>query len=88
MTPRTWAEREVVKRLSDGWSGDAWAMGSGEAADMLLKEHARSVRIVKAEMKRVKLDQHVFTAQTKGYLIEMLNTVLAALQRGRTGRGR
>ena len=48
---REWAEREVMKRLSDGWSGDAFAMGKNEAMDMLTKAHARAVQVVKARDK-------------------------------------
>ena len=47
MARREWAEKEVTKRLSDGWSGDALVMGRNEAMDMLIKQHARAVRIVK-----------------------------------------
>ena len=52
MARREWAEREVMKRLSGGWSGDAFAMGKNEAMDMLTNEHARAVRIVSQYMKR------------------------------------
>ena len=51
MARREWAEREVMKRLSDGWSGDAFAMGKNEAMDMLTKAHARAVQVVKARDK-------------------------------------
>ena len=78
-----WAEREVSKRLSDGWSGDALCMGRAEATDMLTKAHARAVRIVKRHLKMVMLDRHVFTAPTRKYLIAMLREVLADLQKGR-----
>lgn len=40
-------ERMVEKRLTDGWSGDAWAMGRSEAIDLLRREHQATVRAVK-----------------------------------------
>ena len=52
MARREWAEKEVTKRLSDGWSGDALVMGRNEAMDMLIKQHARAVRIVKRYLNR------------------------------------
>ena len=87
MTDAGWAEKVVAKRLSDGWSGDAWAMGPGEAADMLLKEHARSVRIMKAEMKRTELDQYYYDDKQKMAVLHALERVMIALQRGRGGKG-
>lgn len=86
MTDAGWAERKVRKTSAKpGANADVQVQ---ELCIRLVKqEHARSVRIVKAEIKRVKLDQHVFTAQTKGYLLEMLNHLLTALQRGRGGKG-
>lgn len=88
MTEAGWAEKAVDKRLSDGWSGDAWVMGPGEAAYMLRKEHARVIRIVQTEIKRVKLSQYKYSAHEKAYILVSLDRVLAALQRGRTGRGK
>ena len=82
MTDAGWAWERAIK-IWKGFRGGLIDYGT----QLLEAEHARSVRIVRAEIKRVKLDQHVFTAQTKGYLLEMLNHLLTALQRGRGGKG-
>jgi len=76
MARREWAEKEVTKRLSDGWSGDALVMGRNEAMDMLIKQHARAVRIVKRLQKNAERGgfglaygvalKDVLTALTKG----------------------
>lgn len=81
MTPRTWAEKLARKQ-----TGVTTAQFYYVHA--LVKEHARAVRIVKAEIKRVRLDQHSYSVVTKGELLASLNKLLAALQRGRTGRGK
>jgi len=84
MARREWAEREVAKRLSDGWSGDALVMGRNEATDMLTKEHARAVRIVK-QAKALQLhglrdtDTNEFL---EGYEAACVD-ILAALSKGR-----
>lgn len=79
MTTRTWAEKKVEK---------AWQKHRGGLLDftsgLIVSEHARAVRIVKAEIKRVRLDQHSYSVVTKGELLASLNKLLAALQRGRT----
>ena len=77
MARREWAEKEVTKRLSDGWSGDALVMGRNEAMDMLIKQHARAVRIVKRLQKN---------AERGGFGLAYgvaLKDVLAALQKWR-----
>ena len=83
MTPRTWALNKALK---------AWHVHRGGLSDygakLLEAEHARSVRIVKAEIKRVRLDQHTLFGREKDIAVDVLNKVLAALQRGRTGRGK
>lgn len=94
MTDAGWAEKAVAKRLSDGWSGDAWVMGPGEAADMLRKEHARSVRLVKRELRL--MESHILNDEQAGnedglaihrYAASVLTDLLTALQRGRGGKG-
>ena len=79
MTTRTWAEKKVEK---------AWQKHRGGLLDftsgLIVSEHARAVRIVEAEIKRVKMDQHSYSVVTKGELLASLNKLLAALQRGRT----
>ena len=56
-------------------------------ANRLKAEHARSVRIVKAEIKRVKMDQHTYRSEERCLVLGSLETVLNALQRGRGGKG-
>ena len=82
MTTRTWASK-LVERTP---------VKAGEPEirffeRLVMKEHARSVRIVKAEIKRVRLDQHSYSVVTKGELLASLNKLLAALQRGRARSG-
>lgn len=84
MTSRTWAEKKVEK---------AWQKHRGGLLDftsgLIVSEHARSMRIVKAEIKRVKMDRHTYTGgYEKSIAYGVLDRVLAALQRGRTGRGK
>ena len=50
-------------------------------------EHARSVRIVKAEIKRVQLDERNYGISEQILLIAVLEKLLAKLQRGRGGKG-
>ena len=84
MARREWAEKEVTKRLSDGWSGDALVMGRNEAMDMLIKQHARAVRIMK-RAKRLELhglrdtDTNEFL---EGYEAACVD-ILSALKKGR-----
>lgn len=52
-----------------------------------LAEHARAVRIVKAEMKRVKLDELNYGVSEQILLITVLEKLLTKLQRGRGGKG-
>ena len=84
MARREWAEKEVTKRLSDGWSGDALVMGRNEAMDMLIKQHARAVRVVK-QAKALQLhglrdtDTNEFL---EGYEAACVD-ILAALSKGR-----
>lgn len=82
-----WAEKEVCKRLSEGWRYDALAMGSGEALDLLRKEHARAVRVAK-KAERMGL-RKVLDTDTNEYLEgyqQATNDILTALQRGRGGK--
>jgi len=84
MTPRTWAAKLVERTPVKDGETDAQFMER-----LVLKQHARAVRIVKAEIKRVKMDRHTYTGgYEKSIAYGVLDRVLAALQRGRTGRGR
>lgn len=82
MTTRTWAEKKVEK---------AWQKHRGGLLDftsgLIVSEHARAVRIVMREIARVKLSQYEYSAHEKARILVSLDRVLAALQRGRTGRG-
>ena len=83
MTPRTWALKRAEKFVvNDNIQGPIVAFF--RVAGLVESEHARAVRIVKAEIKRVKMDQHSYSVVTKGELLASLNKLLAALQRGRT----
>ena len=89
MTPRTWAEDKLAKAVTGyHWNGrrrKSTVTLPSIAAKLLLNEHARSVRIVKRYIK------HMAGATPyeweKGYQ-SACNDILAALQRGRTGRGK
>ena len=79
MTPRTWAEQKVE---------DLWYRGHQHVDDMsklLASEHARSVRIVKRYIKH--MAGATLYEWERGYQ-SACNDILAALQRGRTGRGK
>ena len=81
MTPRTWDEKLARKQTGVTTAQFYYAHA-------LVKEHARSVRIVKAEIKRVRKNQYQFTHGAKDSVLNELQRVLELLQRGRTGRGR
>ena len=87
MTPRRatkgeWAEKKArngVQYISCLTNNEVY----GLIAKLLKAEHARAVRIVKAEIKRVMLDQHHYNKLDKEVRLEELNTVLTKLTRGR-----
>lgn len=81
MTPRRatkgeWAVKKVAYVPTD-------PAGKAEIVQLLKAEHARAVRIVKAEIKRVTLDQHYYIEGTRDMILYSLNAVLNKLQRGR-----
>ena len=82
MTDAGWARKVVAEVETE--TGYVWF---GAAMDMVEAEHARSVRIVKAEIKRVKMDQHTYRSEERCLVLGSLETVLNALQRGRGGKG-
>ena len=87
MTRQGWAERKVVTATT-GYHWNARRRKStvilpALAAKLLLAEHRRAVRVVKAEIKRVKLDRHNYSVVTKAEMTKCLDCLLAALQRGR-----
>ena len=78
MTDAGWAEKKV----------DGYGMLSEEtAATLLRQEHARAIRLVKAEIKRVNMDQHSYSSAVKTVLLLELGKLLAKLERGRGGKG-
>jgi len=90
MTPREkgndWAEKMAYTRIY--LNGDGVGMVHPKTvADYLRKEHARSRRIVKAEIKRVKMDEHNYRVSEQILLIMVLGKLLTKLQGGRGGKG-
>lgn len=87
MTDAGWAEKKMAEKVTGyHWNGrirKSTVILPSIAAKLLKAEHARSVRIVKAEIKRVKLSQNEFTPTQKMRVEETLDRLLAALQRGR-----
>ena len=82
MTDAGWAEKKArngVQYISCITDNEVYS----PIAKLLKAEYARSVRIVKAEIKRVKLDQHTYTATTKAYVLASLNRLLTAFMKGR-----
>lgn len=90
LTPRTWAEKKVAKAVTGyQWNGrirKSTVTLPAIAVKLLLAEHQRAVRIVKAEIERVKKDQHTYHSEERCLILGSLETVLAALERGRTTR--
>ena len=88
MTTRTWAEEKVSQAQRRNPSANMLVI----AAHMAASEHQRAVRIVKAEIAKqdrvTKLSSCDAEIGEALFKIQVLNTVLAALQRGRTGRGK
>lgn len=84
MTRAAWAERKVntaCNKFINTYPIKPW---THYAAQTLLAEHRRAVRVVKRLEKAVELDQHTYTDRTKGYVLAALGEALAALQKGRT----
>ena len=79
MTRQGWAEQVVARQLG----GQYVSLSPKLTAKLLLAEHRRAVRVVTAEIKRVKLDRHNYSVVTKAEMTKCLYRLLAALQRGR-----
>ncbi len=86
-----WADRDVIKVLSAtlGLTADeAHILAQNDeffALTMRIRaEHRRAVRVVTAEIKRVKLDRHNYSVVTRAEMTKCLDRLLAALQKGRT----
>ena len=80
MTDAGWAEKMAARKWKTPELQRIYAVA-------LKAEHARAIRIVKAEIKRVKMDQHTYRSEERCLILGSLETVLNALQRGRGGKG-
>ena len=81
MARREWAEREVSKATT---CPDGVSVVYAPTVEKLLKaEHARAVRIVKAEIKRVHMDERNYGIADQIIIVTALERVLAALTKGR-----
>ena len=84
MTPRRATRGEwAVKRAKSLMGFHVDEADNRDVAWLVQLEHARAVRIVKAEIKRVTLDQHEFTPTQKMRLLEVRNKLLAKQMLGR-----
>ena len=87
MTPSTWAEKKAsgqtcpqcAEQYGMGDNGDIVHVSS--VVRLLHQEHQRSVRIVKRFIRQYAVDRDLIERT-------VAQNILAALQRGRTGRGR
>ena len=77
MTRAAWAERIAENKWCDATNVKVYALG-------LKAEHKRAVRVVKAEIKRVKKDKYTYHSEERCLILGSLETVLKALQKGRT----
>ena len=80
MSEAGWAEQVVARQLG----GQFVSLSPKLTAELLLAEHRRAVRVVTAEIKRVKLDRHNYSVVTRAEMTKCLDRLLAALQKGRT----
>ena len=86
MSEAGWAERKVEKICAQPlYLGHGeWPVGQCEAVRLLLAEHRRAVRVVTREIERVKKDQYTYHSEERCLILGSLETVLKALQKGRT----
>ena len=95
MTDAGWAERVARKvQLRIPGHGPEPLVQVTTVATLLKAEHARSVRIVKREIKRLtasikddKRGKNDDAAAIHVYALSICNTLLGKLQRGRGGKG-
>ena len=83
MTRAAWAERKV-EQAQEGMDCCCITCFAPTYAKLILAEHKRAVRVVTAEIKRVKLDRHNYSVVTRAEMTKCLDRLLAALQKGRT----
>ena len=79
MSEAGWAERKVDAICR--WTSDSLR---ALVIKLLLAEHKRAVNVVKREIERVKKDQHTYHSEERCLILGSLETVLKALQKGRT----
>jgi len=79
MARREWAE-ELVASAQRRYPN---ANTLNIAALVAVKEHARAVRVVKADLAAVKRDRHNYSVTTRVELVKRLERLLAALTQGR-----
>ena len=80
MSEAGWADRKVARKLG----GQYISLSPKLTAELLRAEHRRAVRVVTAEIKRVKLDRHNYSVVPRAEMTKCLDRLLAALQKGRT----
>ena len=79
---KTWALKLVGRHtLNDKKLGPV--INFPRTVKLLQAEHARAVRIVKADLAEVKRDQHNYSVVTKNELVKRLERLLVKLQKGR-----
>ena len=79
MTPRTWVAKLVERTPVKDGETDAQFMER-----LVLNQHARAVRVVEQEIEAVKNDQRTYRSEERCLILGSLETVLKALQKGRT----
>ena len=83
MTRQGWAERKVnaaYNKFINTYPIKPW---THYAAQTLLAEHKRAVRVVEQEIEAVKNDQRTYRSEERCLILGSLETVLKGLQRGR-----
>ena len=82
MTPRTWAAKLVERTPVKDGETDAQFMER-----LVLNQHARAVRIVTRLKRKAYFEESSFDVEQFDAYIGALDDILAALQRGRGGKG-
>ena len=86
MTRAPWAERKVegLEFIAFMNNGEVPVCESKDVVKALLAEHKRAVRVVTREIERVKKDKYTYRSEERCLILGSLETVLKALQKGRT----
>ena len=83
-----WAAKAAFTHVTDESLDLSPNSANARIAQLLRAEHRRAVRVVTAEIKRVKLDRHNYSVVTRAEMTKCLDRLLTALQRGRGSDGR